>query len=83
MPMGLSAVGGEGPFPASLLEVYPITHQGVSAEMIAAKWSIPRDEIDEFSLRSHQLAAQGAGCRLLRPRDLRRLTSRWHEFQQG
>src|SRR5262245_19592358 len=58
VPMGSSAAGGEGPFPASLLEVYPITHQGVSAEMIAAKWSIPRDEIDEFSLRSHQLAAK-------------------------
>jgi acetyl-CoA acyltransferase len=56
--MGSSSVGGEGPFPASLLEVYPITHQGISAEMIAAKWSIPRDEIDEFSLRSHQLAAK-------------------------
>jgi acetyl-CoA acyltransferase len=56
--MGSSSAGGEGPFPASLLEVYPITHQGVSAEMIAAKWSIPRDEIDEFSLRSHQLAAR-------------------------
>src|SRR4029077_9439002 len=39
--MGSSSAGGEGPFPASLLEVYPITHQGVSAEMIAAKWSIP------------------------------------------
>jgi acetyl-CoA acyltransferase len=56
--MGSSSAGGDGPFPASLLEVYPITHQGVSAEMIAAKWSIPRDEIDEFSLRSHQLAAR-------------------------
>jgi acetyl-CoA acyltransferase len=56
--MGSSSVGGEGPFPASLLEVYPITHQGVSAEMIAAKWAIPRDEIDAFSLRSHQLAAK-------------------------
>jgi acetyl-CoA acyltransferase len=56
--MGSSAAGGEGPFPASLLEVYPIPHQGVSAEMIAAKWSIPRDEIDAFSLRSHQLAAK-------------------------
>jgi acetyl-CoA acyltransferase len=56
--MGSSSAGGEGPFPASLLEVYPITHQGVSAEMIAAKWSIPRDEIDAFSLRSHQLAAK-------------------------
>jgi acetyl-CoA acetyltransferase family protein len=56
--MGSSSAGGEGPFPASLLEVYPITHQGVSAEMIAAKWAIPRAEIDEFSLRSHQLAAK-------------------------
>lgn len=63
LPIGSSIASGGNPFPPSLLEVYPITHQGVSAEMIAAKWSIPRQELDEFSLRSHQLAAaaQDAG----------------------
>jgi acetyl-CoA acetyltransferase family protein len=37
--------------------MYPLTHQGISAEMIAATWSIPREELDAFSLRSHQRAA--------------------------
>ena len=31
--------------------------QGISAELIAAKWGLTRDELDEFSARSHQLAA--------------------------
>lgn len=31
-------------------------HQGISAELIAARWSIPRDEMDRFALRSHQRA---------------------------
>jgi acetyl-CoA acetyltransferase family protein len=32
--------------------------QGISAEMIADKWEIPRSELDEIGLRSHQLAAR-------------------------
>ena len=32
--------------------------QGISAEMIAAKWELPRSELDEIGLRSHQLAHQ-------------------------
>src|SRR5205085_1286704 len=32
--------------------------QGISAEMIADKWEIPRSELDELGLRSHQLAAK-------------------------
>ena len=32
--------------------------QGISAEMIADKWEIPRSELDEIGLRSHQLAAK-------------------------
>ena len=63
LPIGSSLVSGGNPFPPSLLEVYPMTHQGISAEMIAEQWRIPREELDEFSLRSHQLAAaaQDAG----------------------
>jgi acetyl-CoA acetyltransferase family protein len=37
--------------------MYPLTHQGIYAEMIAATWGIPREELDAFSLRSHQRAA--------------------------
>jgi acetyl-CoA acyltransferase len=44
------------PFPPELLALYPIVGQGLGAEMIADKWEIPRAELDELSLRSHQLA---------------------------
>jgi acetyl-CoA acetyltransferase family protein len=44
------------PFPPQLLERYALVPQGISAEMIAAKWELPRSELDEIGLRSHQLA---------------------------
>jgi acetyl-CoA acetyltransferase family protein len=44
------------PFPAELLERYALVPQGISAEMIADRWEIPRSEMDEIGLRSHQLA---------------------------
>jgi acetyl-CoA acyltransferase len=39
-----------------LMERYNLVPQGISAEMIADKWEIPRSELDEIGLRSHQLA---------------------------
>jgi acetyl-CoA acyltransferase len=38
---------------------YPggLIHQGISAELIAARWQITRDEMDRFAVRSHRLAA--------------------------
>jgi acetyl-CoA acyltransferase len=41
-----------------LMERYDLIPQGLSAEMIADKWEIPRSELDEFGLRSQQLAAK-------------------------
>ncbi|HVY97813.1 MAG TPA: thiolase family protein [Solirubrobacterales bacterium] len=46
------------PFSPQLLERYNLVPQGLSAEMIADKWEITRAELDEFGLRSQQLAAQ-------------------------
>ena len=46
------------PFSPELLERYNLVPQGLSAEMIADKWEIPRSELDELGLRSHQLAAK-------------------------
>jgi len=40
------------------MERYALIPQGLSAEMIADKWELPRRELDEFALRSHQLAAR-------------------------
>src|ERR671926_1021734 len=46
------------PWPEALMEKYNLVPQGISAEMIADKWEIPRSELDEVGLRSHQLAHQ-------------------------
>ena len=46
------------PFTPELLEHYNLIPQGLSAEMIADKWEIPRSELDELGLRSQQLAQQ-------------------------
>jgi len=46
------------PFSQQLLERYDLIPQGLSAEMIADEWEITRAELDEFGLRSQQLAAK-------------------------
>ena len=46
------------PWPPAMLERYNLVPQGISAEMIADKWEIPRSEMDELALRSHRLAAR-------------------------
>jgi acetyl-CoA acyltransferase len=46
------------PWPPALLERYGLIPQGLSAEMIADRWEIPRAELDELAMRSHQLAAR-------------------------
>jgi acetyl-CoA acetyltransferase family protein len=38
------------------MERYNLIPQGLSAEMIADQWEIPRSELDELGFRSHQLA---------------------------
>jgi acetyl-CoA acetyltransferase family protein len=46
------------PFTAELMERYNLIPQGLSAEMIADQWEIPRSELDELGVRSQQLAIQ-------------------------
>jgi acetyl-CoA acetyltransferase family protein len=59
MGVGFKWVDDVGsPWPPALLEKYNLVPQGISAEMIADKWEIPRSEIDELAVRSHQLAAR-------------------------
>ena len=45
-------------FSPELLEKYNLIPQGLSAEMIADQWEIPRSELDELAVRSHALAHQ-------------------------
>ena len=46
------------PFPPALMEKYDLIPQGLSAELIADTWEIPRSELDELAVRSHRLAHQ-------------------------
>ncbi|HET6831873.1 MAG TPA: thiolase family protein [Solirubrobacterales bacterium] len=45
-------------FTPELLERFDLVNQGLSAEMIAEQWEIPRSELDELGVRSQQLAAR-------------------------
>jgi acetyl-CoA acyltransferase len=59
VPMGIGfnwvdQVGS--PWPPELLERYNLVPQGISAELIADQWEIPRSELDELAVRSHRLA---------------------------
>ncbi len=58
VPMGASFTAGSMPFGPQLMERYPnLVPQGISAEMIAEKWGLGREELDEFSVQSHLRAA--------------------------
>jgi acetyl-CoA acyltransferase len=59
--MGITFQQGPGmPFGPKMLERYSqgLVPQGISAEMIAEKWGLSRQELDEMSLLSHQRAAE-------------------------
>ncbi|MBR7190944.1 MULTISPECIES: thiolase family protein [unclassified Gordonia (in: high G+C Gram-positive bacteria)] len=61
VPMGSAAPNGEHQ-PPTVLDRYGVDKfsQGIGAEMVAAKWGLDRTRLDEYSLRSHELAAQAA-----------------------
>jgi len=59
VPMGSSAVSGR-PFGEKMRERYQnnLIPQGLSAEMIAERWNIPRQELDGYGYDSHMRALQ-------------------------
>ncbi len=68
VPMGSNGQGpGEGPVSPRLSERYQIIPQGLSAELIAEKWGLKREELDGFSAQSHEKAGRAiAGGRFKR-----------------
>jgi acetyl-CoA acyltransferase len=60
VPMGASAQGPGAPFGPLMLKRYNngLVHQGISADLVAQKWELTRDDLDAFSLESHRRAAQ-------------------------
>ncbi|MEQ8693699.1 MAG: thiolase family protein, partial [Pseudomonadales bacterium] len=59
VPLGSARLGADiyGP---TLSEIYApgLVSQGVSAELIASKWKISRQEMDQFAMESHLRAAK-------------------------
>ncbi|MEU2776087.1 thiolase family protein [Streptomyces sp. NPDC007162] len=59
VPMWSNVPPGKDPFGPGVAARYPegLVPQGISAELIAAKWSIGRAEMDAFAVSSHAKAA--------------------------
>ena len=56
-PMGSDAMGPSPWFPPPPEYTYEFVSQGISAEMIAEKWKLSREQLDRLSFESHQKAA--------------------------
>jgi acetyl-CoA acyltransferase len=77
VPMGASAANGPGkPFGPVMMKRYNSVHfnQGISAEMLAKKYQLTRQCVDQYSLESHRRAArateQGWFCREILPLEI-------------
>lgn len=63
-PMFSSTMGKE-PYGSRIAARYaaePLIQQGISAELIAAKWGLDRTALDTYAARSHRLAAETAAA---------------------
>ncbi|MGW0638990.1 thiolase family protein [Nocardia salmonicida] len=60
VPMGASVLGAADLSGIAFAQRYPddLVPQGISAELIAAKWGLTRTQLDEFALGSHEKAAR-------------------------
>jgi acetyl-CoA acyltransferase len=74
VPMGASAANGPGkPFGPAMMKRYNNVHfnQGISAEMLAERYNLTRECLDQYSLESHRRAAratqEGWFCREILP----------------
>ncbi|MFD5518920.1 thiolase family protein [Streptomyces sp. NPDC127066] len=60
VPMWSNVPAGADPFGPGVAARYPegLVPQGISAELIAAKWGISRERMDDFAIGSHLKAAR-------------------------
>ncbi|HEX3828546.1 MAG TPA: acetyl-CoA C-acyltransferase [Sporichthyaceae bacterium] len=63
VPM-FSSIAGKDPNRAPLAARFPegLVNQGISAEILAARWKLERETLDEYAERSHRLAAATAAA---------------------
>ncbi|MFW0782953.1 thiolase family protein [Gordonia sp. CPCC 206044] len=61
VPMGFTTVG-RSPYGPSIAARYPegLVGQGISAELVAAKWKFDREALDAFAAESHRRATAAA-----------------------
>ncbi len=61
IPMGTSPIGQDASGPG-IAARYPegLVHQGISAELISAKWKLDRESLDAYAAQSHPRAAAAA-----------------------
>ncbi|MCC4909299.1 thiolase family protein [Microbacterium sp. cx-59] len=64
VPLGAAASVAGSPWSPGLRARYPegLVGQGVSAELIAARWSLGRADLDAYAARSHDRAAAAASA---------------------
>ena len=61
IPMRAPYANGPGErYPEAFRQLYPVPPQGESAEMIAQRWGVTREDADQFALSSQQRAAKAA-----------------------
>ena len=61
VPMGSARMGQDAHGPSAEARYAPgLVSQGVAAELVAAKWGFSRQQLDEYSARSHERAAHAA-----------------------
>ncbi|WP_433334045.1 thiolase family protein [Spirillospora sp. CA-294931] len=59
VPMGSNVLPGTDPFGPGMHGRYPegLVGQGISAELIAARWKLSREDLDAYATESHRRAA--------------------------
>jgi acetyl-CoA acyltransferase len=64
-----SNVGGADPYGESIAQRFPggLVQQGISAELVAARWKLSRPELDDFACTSHERAAAAAADGVFAP----------------
>ncbi len=64
---------------------YPMVHQGISAEMMAEKWGLSREALDDYAYQSHWRAMQAIQNGYFREQilPLQRPDGRWVDTDEG
>ena len=61
VPMGSSRLGADVYGPSVTTRYAPgLVSQGVAAELVAARWKLSREQLDDYAARSHRLAGEAA-----------------------